>query len=101
MDPQLRSQFNADFTAEKYAALLRCVNETEEWPADFRISETPIFLTREFTEEVTRAATSLVDLTRTSEFARHSANAIPAGLEVPRESRSGERAGGEEWRSRG
>ncbi|HKP02761.1 MAG TPA: hypothetical protein VJU77_05285 [Chthoniobacterales bacterium] len=86
MDPQLRSQFNADFTPEKYAALLRCVNETEEWPADFRISETPIFLTREFTEEVTRAATSLVDLTRTPEFARHSANAIPTGLEVPRES---------------
>ena len=86
MDPQLRSQFNADFTPEKYAALLRCVNETEEWPADFRISETPIFLTREFTEEVTRAATSLVDLTRTPEFVRHSANAIPTGLEVPRES---------------
>ncbi|MFZ1218974.1 MAG: hypothetical protein WAO00_06750, partial [Chthoniobacterales bacterium] len=86
MDPQLRSQFNADFTPEKYAALLRCVNETEEWPADFRISETPIFLTREFTDEVTRAANGLVDLTRTPEFARHSASAIPAGLEVPNES---------------
>ena len=77
MDPELRSRFNADFTPEKYAALLRCVNETEEWPADFRISETPIFLTREFTDEVTRAANGLVDLTRTPEFARHSASAIP------------------------
>jgi hypothetical protein len=86
MDPELRSRFNADFTPEKYAALLRCVNETEEWPADFRISETPIFLTREFTDEVTRAANGLVDLTRTPEFARHSASAIPAGLEVPNES---------------
>ena len=86
MDPQLRSQFNADFTAEKYAALLRCVNETEEWPADFRISETPIFLTREFTDEVTGAANGLVALTRTPEFVRHSASAIPEGLEVPNES---------------
>ena len=86
MDASLRSKFNADFTAEKYAGLLRCVNETEKWPADFRISETPIFLTREFTDEVTRAAYAIVDQTRTSEFARHTENAIPEGLEVPNES---------------
>ena len=86
MDPQLRSRFNADFTAEKYGALSRCVNETEKWPADFRISETPIFLTYEFTNEVTRAANAIVDLTRTSEFARHAQDAIPKGLEVPNES---------------
>jgi hypothetical protein len=86
VDPQLRSIFNADFTPDKYAALVRCVNETEKWPADFRISETPIFLTREFTDEVTRAANRIVDLTRTSEFARDAHNAIPKGLEVPNES---------------
>jgi hypothetical protein len=87
VDPQIRSRFNADFTPDKYAALLRCVNETEKWPADFRISETPIFLTREFTDEVTRAAREIVDLTRTPEFVRHAANAIPEGLEVPNETR--------------
>jgi hypothetical protein len=86
VDPQLRSRFNADFTPDKYAALLRCVNQTEKWPADFRISETPIFLTREFTDEVTRAAREIVDLTRTPEFALHAENAIPDGLEVPNES---------------
>src|SRR5688500_7556654 len=86
MDPQLRSQFNADFSVEKYAALLHCVNETEKWPADFRVSETPIFLTDEFTEEVTCAARALVDLTRTREFAQHAQNAIPNGLAVPGES---------------
>ncbi|HEY2626820.1 MAG TPA: hypothetical protein VGI41_08735 [Candidatus Udaeobacter sp.] len=86
MDPQLRSRFNADFTAEKYGALSRCVNETEKWPADFRISETPIFLTYEFTNEVMRAANAIVDLTRTSEFTRHAQDAIPNGLEVPNES---------------
>ena len=85
MDPQLRSRFNADFSANKYHALLRCVNETEKWPADFRISETPIFLTDEFTEEVVAAAQEIVALTQTPDFVRHSATAIPAGLEVPRE----------------
>src|SRR4051794_15677315 len=86
MDPQLRATFNADFSAEKYDALVRCVNETEKWPADFRISETPIFLTDEFTHEVVAAAEEIVRLTQTAEFVRHSASAIPEGLEVPHES---------------
>ena len=86
MDPKLRAAFNADFTPEKYAALVRCVNETEKWPADFRISETPIFLTREFTDEATCAADEIVAATRTPEFAKHAATAIAKGLEVPNES---------------
>jgi hypothetical protein len=86
MHPDLRERFNTDFTPEKYAALVRCVNETEKWPADFRISETPIFLTRGFTDEVTGAANAIVALTRTPEFARHAAPAVPKGLEVPNES---------------
>ena len=86
MDPLLRARFNSDFTLEKYAALLRCVNETEKWPADFRISETPIFLTNEFTDEVVRAANAIADLTHTAEFAQHARGAIPKGLEVPNES---------------
>src|SRR6266436_6280252 len=86
MDPELRSRFNADFTPEKYTVLLRCVNETEKWPAEFRISETPIFITNEFTDEVVRAAHEIVDLTRMPEFAAISRNAIPKGLEVPNES---------------
>src|SRR5437867_2722598 len=86
MDPQLRAAFNAEFTPGKYAALVRCVNETEKWPADFRISETPIFLTREFTDEVTRAANEIIAITRTPEFAKHAAATVPAELEVPNES---------------
>ena len=86
MHPELRGRFNADFTPEKYAALVRCVNETEKWPADFRISETPVFLTRAFTDDVTRAANAIVDATRTPEFVKQAASAVPKALEVPNES---------------
>ena len=86
MEPTLRAQFNADFTPEKYAALLRCVNEATKWPADFRISETPIFLTREFTDQVVYAANEIAAQTQTPEFAMHAVSAIPSGLEVPNES---------------
>src|SRR5215217_3583699 len=86
MDPKLRAAFNADFTPEKYAALIRCVNESEKWPADFRICETPVFLTREFTHEVTRAANEIISATRTPQFIRHSAVAVPKDFEVPNQS---------------
>jgi len=86
MEPTLRAKFNADFTPEKYAALLRCVNEATKWPADFRISESPIFLTREFTDEAVYAANEIAAQTQTPEFAMHAASAIPPGLEVPNES---------------
>lgn len=85
MDSQLRAKFNAEFSVEKYASLVECVNTTEYWPADFRIGETPVFLTREFTDEVVRAANEIVALTRTPEFREHARTAIPDGLEVPGE----------------
>jgi hypothetical protein len=86
MHPELRARFNADFTPEKYATLLRCVNETEKWPADFRISETPVFLTQAFTDDVTRGANAIIDATRTPEFVKQAASAVPKELEVPNES---------------
>jgi hypothetical protein len=86
MHPELRARFNADFTPEKYAALVHCVNGTEKWPADFRISETPVFLTRAFTDDVTYGANAIVDATRTPEFAKQAASAVPKALEVPNES---------------
>ncbi len=87
MHPELRARFNADFTPQKYAALLRCVDEATKWPADFRISETPIFLTREFTAEAVFAANQIAAQTQTPEFAKHAASAIPPHLEVPNESK--------------
>ena len=86
MHPELRARFNADFTPEKYATLLHCVNETEKWPADFRISETPVFLTQAFTDDVTRGANAIIDATRTPEFVKQAASAVPKELEVPNES---------------
>ncbi len=85
MDPIQRARFNADFSPAKYEGFLRCVHQSERWPADFRISETPLFLTREFTDEICGAAREIVALTRTPEFAWHAEPAIPPGLQVPGE----------------
>ncbi|MDQ6764868.1 MAG: hypothetical protein M3Z22_02020 [Verrucomicrobiota bacterium] len=85
MHPELRARFNADFTDQRHSELLRVANETERWPVDFRISETPIFLTLEFTAEISAAAEEIVAKVRTPEFAQWARTAIPPGLEVPDE----------------
>lgn len=85
MHPELRARFNADFSRDKYEALVDCVNASTRWPADFRIAETPIFLTREFTADAVRAANQIAATVMTPQFAKHSASAIPPRLEVPNE----------------
>src|SRR5438270_8665172 len=85
MEPGLRAQFNADFTPEKYAALLRCVNGATKWPADFRISETPLLLSREFTDEAVYAANQIEAQPQTPELAMHASSAIPPGFDAPHE----------------
>jgi hypothetical protein len=85
MHPEMRARFNADFSDARYEELLRIANETERWPVDFRISETPLFLTPAFTNEVSQAAKDIVSKLRTPEFAKHARTSIPPGLEVPDE----------------
>jgi hypothetical protein len=85
MEPTQRARYNADFTEEKYAHLVRAVNETEIWPADFRISETPIFLTPDFALEIQGAARELIARVQTPEFQEHARDAVPPRLVVPNE----------------
>ncbi len=85
MEPTERARFNANFSEDKYAALLRAVNETQIWPADFRISETPIFLTPEFTDEITSAAREIVAQVQQPEVLAQAREAIPPRLVVPNE----------------
>ena len=85
MIPEERSRFNAQFTEAKYAAMVRDANTLHQWPTDFRVSESPIFLSPDFTAEIAGAATDIVAQLRTPAFAHHAASAIPAGLSVPAE----------------
>ena len=85
MNPELRARFTSAFTPAQYDAFVRAANGSERWPVDFRLCETPIFLTPEFAAEARQAAWDIVNQLRTPEFARHMQTAIPAGLSVPGE----------------
>jgi hypothetical protein len=44
MIPELRNKFNAEFNPDTYEKFIAELNSTFIYPADFRISETPVFL---------------------------------------------------------
>ncbi len=82
MVPELRKDFNKKFTQEKYIKFLQEINSGLKYPADFRISETPVFLTRELTNELIKACDGIVQQIKTDEFKERSKEAIPEGLKV-------------------
>src|SRR5262245_14761404 len=85
MDPKFRKPYNAAFTAEKHAALLDYMESRLGEPVDFRISETPVFLTEELTREVMQAGWEIARIVTSPEYLAGADRAIPPGLAVPNE----------------
>lgn len=85
MVPELRRAYNAAFTAEKYEELQRYMERKLGYPVDFRLCETPLFLTRELTEEVVRAGWEIANAVTDPAFLAGTDRAIPPGLSVPNE----------------
>jgi hypothetical protein len=85
MIPELRKEFNLTFSQKKYDKFIKDINTGLKYPADFRISETPVFLTRELTNELIKASDGIVQEIKTDDFKIRAAAAVPGGLRVPGE----------------
>jgi hypothetical protein len=85
MIPELRRAFNAAFRAESYAAMLRWLEEEAGFPVPFRVCETPLFLTRELTAELERAAHEVLAAVTAPDYLRSAERAVPPRYAVPRE----------------
>ena len=85
MIPAIRQRYNAAFTKQRYAAFTAELNRAMYWPVDFRVAESPLFLDEHTTRELIRASDDIVRQLATPEFRQHAKTAIPAGLEVPKE----------------
>lgn len=83
MDSAGRAAFNELFSAQKYDKVVSAVNDPYEWKTEFRICETPVFLTDEWTQMAIDACDSIITQIQTPEFEAHAKTAIPAGEEVP------------------
>ena len=88
MIPQLRSQFNRQYSADKYAALLSRLEERCGTRVEFRVAETPIFVHKAMLDEMAQAGADLASrLISDQKYMQAAHRAIPAKFCVPGEVR--------------
>ena len=86
MIPRYRSAFNSSFTPERYQNFLARLDAAFEMHIDFRINETPIFISADFEKKLLRSATEILDQLRTTEYRQRSDHSVPPNAEAPNES---------------
>ena len=85
MIPELRKKFNSEFTQEKYEAFLNDLNTSLKYPVDFRISETPLFLSDDLNKKILTACDELCKQVTNVEFKLLMKDAVPSHLNIPGE----------------
>ena len=82
MIPKYRTQFNGEFSQEKYQKVNELIKEKTGYEAGFRISESPIFLSNEFWQKLDDASQSIISQIKEMSVEELS-KAIPANCNVP------------------
>jgi hypothetical protein len=85
MNSSARKTFNENFTDEKYADFLVDLNTGLKNPVEFRIAETPVFLTDDFRDKLLQAGADIVDTILKPGFKELSERAIPEKWRVANE----------------
>ncbi len=85
MVPELRDQYNAEFTRDKYDAFIEDLQNSFERSLGFRVCETPLFLSNELTRTLVEAAGEIGRHFLDADFLAPLQKAIPPGLRIPRE----------------
>lgn len=85
MIAELRKKFNSEFTQEKYEAFLNDLNTSLKYPVDFRVSETPLFLSDNLKNKLLNACDELCKQVTSNEFKLKMKDAVPPLLNIPGE----------------
>lgn len=85
MIAELRKKFNAEFTQKKYEDFLNDLNTSLKYPVDFRVSETPLFLSDDLKKKLMHACDELCKQVTSSEFKVKMKDAVPSHLNIPGE----------------
>ena len=62
MIPEIRKEFNQNFTKEKYESFLHELHNVHPGAIEFRVAETPVFVSKDFTIKMIDACESIVDI---------------------------------------
>ena len=82
---ELRKKFNSEFTQGKYEAFLNDINTFLKYPVDFRVSETPLFLSNDLKNKLLKACDELCKQVTSAEFKLKMKDAVPSHLNIPGE----------------
>jgi hypothetical protein len=82
MVPYLRKDFNEAFTKEKYEAFLTMLESGYPGAIEFRVAETPVFISKDFKDKMLNACESIIDLVTDPGFRTLTDSSIPAGDKV-------------------
>jgi len=85
MQKELRQQFNKKFTEERYRAYIDQIKDLHPGALDFRLAETPVFISKAFTQKLLEAGEDIIDIIVDSRFKKNTENAIPQDLVVANE----------------
>ena len=89
MIPELRNKFNAEFNPDTYEKFVTELNSTFIYPADFRISETPVFLPKDLKIKLVDACEDILvqvqDQVQDEDYKNKLDGFIPEELFVPNE----------------
>ena len=71
MDPSARKAFNDNFTPEKYQHFQQLLNAGLRKPIEFRVAETPVFLTDDFRDKLLAAGEDIINVILQPDFKRY------------------------------
>lgn len=84
MVPELRDIYNKHFSQQKFELFLKELDAVHE-PIEFRIAETPIFVPKDFLQQMLAACESIIDVILQPDFKQLTEKAIPPALRVSNE----------------
>lgn len=82
MIPSVRKRYNEEFSQEKYNRFLSDLEKTHPGQLDFRVAETPVFVPKNFIENILAACEKIIDVITTPGFKANTNESIPAGMKV-------------------
>ena len=82
MVPHLRSSFNKNFSQAKYEAYMKEVEGVHDGALEFRNAETPVFVNKEFKNQMLEACEDIIDVITAPNFKELTQRSIPANLLV-------------------
>lgn len=87
MVTEIRTLYNQHFSKVNYEEYIKALSDLHPDALQFRVAETPIFVSKDFTNKMLAACESIVDVIAADNFKTLTDSAIPADVKVPKENK--------------